>query len=72
MACGLGTALEVAVVVIPALHPAVRLGHAPAGPAAATLAICALPPAWDRRRVGAVSNSCAVRACGHDSGAVPR
>ena len=54
-----------------ALHTATRLGHAPAGPAAAmaALAICALAPAWARRRVRAGRNS---RAGGHDSGAVPR
>ena len=73
MARGLGTALGVAVVTL-ALHTAARLGHAPAGPAAAmaALAICALAPAWARRRVGAGPNSRAVRAGGHDSGAVPR
>jgi len=37
-----------------------------------TLAICALPPAWARRRVGAGRNSRAVRVGGHDSGTVPR
>ena len=73
MARGLGTALGVGVVAL-ALHTAARLGHAPAGPAAAmaALAICALAPAWARRRVGAGRNSRAVRAGGHDSGAVPR
>jgi MFS family permease len=73
VARGLGTALGVAVVTL-ALHTAARLGHAPAGPAAAmpTLAICALPPAWARRRVGAGRNSSAVRVGGHDSGTVPR
>ena len=78
MARGLGTALGVAVVTL-ALHTAARLGHAPAGPAVAmaalamaALAICALAPAWARRRVGAGRNSRAVRAGGHDSGAVPR
>ena len=73
MARGLGTALGVAVMTL-ALHAAARLGHAPAGPAAAmaALAICALPPAWARRRVRAGRNSRAVRAGGHDSGAVPR
>ena len=56
------------------LHAAARLGHAPAGPAAvvAAPAICALPPAWARRRARAGRNSRAVRAGGHDSGAVPR
>ena len=73
MARGLGTALGVAVITL-ALHTAARLGHAPAGPAAAmaALAICALPPAWARRRVGAGRNSRAVRAGGNDSGTVPR
>ena len=73
MARGLRTALRVAVVTL-ALHTAARPGHAPAGPAAAmaALAICALPPAWARRRVGAGRSSRAVRAGGHDSGAVPR
>jgi hypothetical protein len=73
MARGLRTALTVAVVTV-ALHTAAQLGHAPAGPAAAmaALAICALPPAWARRRLGAGRNSRAVRAGGHDSGAVPR
>ena len=72
MARGLGTALGVAVITL-ALHTAARLGHAPAGPAAAmaALAICALPPAWARRRVGAGRNSRAVRADGNDSGTVP-
>jgi MFS family permease len=72
VARGLGTALGVAVVTL--AHTAARLGHAPAGPAAAmpTLAICALPPAWARRRVGAGRNSRAVRVGGHDSGTVPR
>ena len=57
-----------------ALHTAARPGHVPAGPAAAmaALAICALPPAWTRRRVGAGRNSRAVRTGGRDSGAVPR
>ena len=57
-----------------ALHTAARLGHAPAGPAEAmaALAICALAPARARRRGGAGRNSRAVRAGGHDSGAVPR
>ena len=57
-----------------ALHTAARLAYAPAGPAAAlaALAICAPPPAWTRRRAGAGRNSRAVRAGGHDSGAVPR
>ena len=61
-------------VVTLALHTAARLGHAPAVPAAvmAALAICALAAAWARRRVGAGRNSRAVRAGGHDSGAVPR
>ena len=61
-------------VVTLALHTAARLGHAPAGPAAAmaALAICAVPPAWVRRPAGAGRNSRAVRAGGHDSGAVPR
>ena len=61
-------------VVTQALYTAARLGHAPAGPGAAVaaLAICALPPAWARRRAGAGRNSRAVRAGGHDSGAVPR
>ena len=36
------------------------------------LAICALAPAWARRRVGAGRNSRAVRGGGHDSGAAPR
>ena len=73
MARGLGTALGVAVVTL-AVHTAARLGHAPAGPAAAmaALAICALAPAWARCRAGAGRNSCAVRAGGHDSGAVPQ
>ena len=73
MARGLGTALRVAVVTL-ALHTAARLGHTPAGTAAAlaALVICALPPAWARRRAGAGRNSRAVRAGGHDSGAVPR
>ena len=73
MARGLGTALGVAVVTL-GLHTAARLGHAPAGPAAAmaALAICALAPAWARRGVGAGRNSRAARAGGHDSGAVPR
>ena len=76
MARGVGSALRGAVVTL-ALHTAARPGHAPAGPAAAAaamaaLAICALPPAWTRRRVGAGRNSRAVRAGGHDSGAVPR
>ncbi len=35
-------------------------------------AICALAPAWARRRVGAGRNSRAVRAGGYDSGAMPR
>ena len=57
-----------------ALHTAARCGHVPARPAAAmaALAICALPPAWAGRRAGAGRNSRAVRAGGHDSGAVPR
>ena len=69
---GLGTALRVAVVTL-ALHTAARLGHAPAGPAAvmAALAICALAPAWARRRADAGRNIRAVRVGGHDSGAVP-
>ena len=73
MARGLGTALGVAVVTLP-LHTAARLGHPLAGLAAvmAALAICALAPAWASRSVGAGRNSRAVRAGGHDSGAVPR
>ena len=45
------------------------------GVAAMTLplqAICALAPAWARRRVSAGRNSRAVRGGGHDSGAVLR
>jgi len=45
------------------------------GVAAITLplhAVCALAPALARRRVSAGRNSRAVRAGGHDSGAVPR
>ena len=45
------------------------------GVAAMTLplhAICALAPAWARRRVRADRNSRAVCAVGHDSGAVLR
>ncbi len=63
----------VAVVTL-APHTAARLGHAHAGPAAATaaLAICALAPARVRRRVGAGRNSRAVRTGGHDSWPVPR
>ena len=73
MARGLGTALGVAVVTL-ALHTAARLGHTPAGTAAAmaALVICALAPAWARRRAGAGRNNRAVRAGGHDSRAVPR
>ncbi len=72
MARGLGTALGVAVVTL-ALHAAARLGHAPAGPAAAmALAACALASAWAGRRVGAGHHGRVVRAGGHDAGAVPR
>ena len=70
MARGVETALRGAVVTL-ALHTAARPGHARAA-AMAALAICALSPAWTRRRVGAGRNSRAVRAGGHDSGAVPR
>ena len=57
-----------------ALNTAARLGHAPAGLAAAmaALAICAPAPPWPRRRVGAGRKSRAVSLDGHDSSAVPR
>ena len=73
MARGLGTALGVAVVTL-ALHAGARLGHAPAGPPAAmaVLAACALAAAWAGHRVGAGHLGRAVRAGGHDAGAVPR
>jgi hypothetical protein len=72
MARGLRTALGVAAMT-PPLHAAARLDPAPAGPAAAmaALAICALAPAWARRRVSAGRNSRPVRAGRHDCGAVP-
>jgi len=73
MARGLGTALGVAVVTL-ALHAAARLGHAPAGPAAAmtALAACALASAWAGRGVGAGHAGETVSAGGRDSQAVPR
>ena len=73
MARGLQAALGAAAMTLP-LHAAARLGHAPAGPAAAmtALAACALASAWAGRGVGAGHAGETVSAGGRDSQAVPR